>query len=128
MRLPGGFPSSFVMLYDSQNHRMHLAALNTKLCVAHRSGDPGAELGRVAGPLIYECQVYTVKAHYFVVPVQIRTEVLKMLQALPIDLTDEQRKGQMKKSQIGHVVMFLSKPEVENNRSNRRIARVGPAS
>ena len=48
-----------------------------------------------------------------------------MLQALPIDLTDEQRKGQMKKSQIGHVVMFLSKPEVENNRSNRRIARVG---
>ena len=58
-------------------------------------------------------------------PLQIRTEVLKMLQALPIDLTDEQRKGQMKKSQIGHVVMFLSKPEVENNRSNRRIARVG---
>ena len=51
-----------------------------------------------------------------------------MLQALPIDLTDEQRKGQMKKSQIGHVVMFLSKPEVENNRSNRRIARVGSAS
>ena len=51
-----------------------------------------------------------------------------MLQALPIDLTDEQRKGQMKKSQIGHVVMFLSKPEVENNRANRRIARVTPAS
>lgn len=56
---------------------------------------------------------------------QIRTEVLKMLQALPIDLTDEQRKSQMKKSQLGHVVMFLSKPEVEDNRPNRRIARVG---
>ena len=51
-----------------------------------------------------------------------------MLQSLPIDLTDEQRKSQMKKSQLGHVVMFLSKPEVEDNRANRRIARVHPLS
>lgn len=51
-----------------------------------------------------------------------------MLQSLPIDLTDEQRKSQMKKSQLGHVVMFLSKPEVEDNRANRRIARVNPSS
>ncbi len=57
---------------------------------------------------------------------QIRTEVLQMLQSLPIDLQDEQRKSQMKKSQLGHVVMFLSKPEVEDNRANRRIARVHP--
>jgi len=54
--------------------------------------------------------------------------VLKMLQSLPIDLTDEQRKSQMKKSQLGHVVMFLSKPEVEDNRANRRIAKVGTPS
>ena len=59
--------------------------------------------------------------------VQIRTEVLTMLQSLPIDLTDEQRKSQMKKSQLGHVVMFLSKPEVEDDRANRRIARVHPS-
>ena len=58
------------------------------------------------------------------VAAQIRTEVLKVLQLLPVDLTDEQRKSQMKKSQLGHVVMFLSKPEVEDNRANRRIARV----
>ena len=95
------------------------------MCIAYRSGGPSAEWGGLAGPLTCESQLYAAKAYCFSMPLQIRTEVLKMLQALPIDLTDEQRKGQMKKSQIGHVVMFLSKPEVENNRSNRRIARVG---
>ena len=72
------------------------------------------------------CSFSTLSLELTCVVAQIRTEVLKMLQSLPIDLTDEQRKSQMKKSQLGHVVMFLSKPEVEDNRANRRIARVSP--
>jgi hypothetical protein len=72
------------------------------------------------------CSFSTLSLNLTCVVAQIRTEVLKMLQSLPIDLTDEQRKSQMKKSQLGHVVMFLSKPEVEDNRANRRIARVSP--
>lgn len=72
------------------------------------------------------CSFSTLSMNLTCLVAQIRTEVLKMLQSLPIDLTDEQRKSQMKKSQLGHVVMFLSKPEVEDNRANRRIARVSP--
>lgn len=57
-------------------------------------------------------------------PVQVRTAVLQLLIALQIDLVDETRKGQLQKSGLGKVVMFLSKLPDETP-GNRRLAKVG---
>lgn len=57
---------------------------------------------------------------------QIRTAVLKMLQQLPIDVADSLRKEQLKKSELGKVVMFLYRLPDESQ-ANRRIAKVKPS-
>ena len=58
-----------------------------------------------------------------VVCTQVRTAVLQLLTALQIDLVDETRKGQLQKSGLGKVVMFLSKLPDETP-GNRRLAKV----
>ncbi|EIE24200.1 hypothetical protein COCSUDRAFT_65792 [Coccomyxa subellipsoidea C-169] len=52
----------------------------------------------------------------------IRTAVLKMLQQLPIEVADSLRKEQLKKSELGKVVMFLFRLPDESQ-ANRRIAK-----
>lgn len=54
---------------------------------------------------------------------QIRTAVLRMLQQLPIEVADGLRKEQLKKSELGKVVMFLYRLPDESQ-ANRRIAKV----
>ena len=51
-----------------------------------------------------------------------RTAVLKMLHKLPIDLSLEGRKEQLKKSELGKYVMFYSKLPDETL-PNRQLAR-----
>ena len=53
--------------------------------------------------------------------VRIRTELLRALQNLAIDLGDESRKDQMKRSGLGTAVMFLSRCPDETA-ANRRVA------
>ena len=53
---------------------------------------------------------------------QVRTAVFKMLQKLPIDLTLEGRKEQLKKSELGRYVMFYAKLPDETL-PNRQLAR-----
>jgi hypothetical protein len=48
--------------------------------------------------------------------------VLKLLHKLPIDLNQEGRKEQLKKSELGRYVMFYSKLP-EENLANRQLAR-----
>ncbi|BDA46112.1 Protein IWS1 homolog [Coccomyxa sp. Obi] len=54
--------------------------------------------------------------------IKIRTAVLRMLQQLPVDVADGLRKEQLKKSELGKVVMFLYRLPDESQ-SNRRIAK-----
>ncbi len=53
---------------------------------------------------------------------QVRTAVLSILQRLPIDLNQEGRKTQLKKSQLGRYVAFYSKLQDETL-ANRKLAR-----
>lgn len=53
---------------------------------------------------------------------QVRTAVLSMLHKLPIDLQQEGRKAQLKKSQLGRYIAFYSKLQDETL-SNRKLAR-----
>ena len=53
---------------------------------------------------------------------QVRTAVFKILQRLPIDLTLEGRKEQLKKSELGRYVMFYAKLPDETL-PNRQLAR-----
>ena len=53
---------------------------------------------------------------------QVRSAVLSMLHRLPIDLQQEGRKAQLKKSQLGRYVAFYSKLQDETL-ANRKLAR-----
>ena len=55
-------------------------------------------------------------------PLQVRTAVLSILQRLPLDLSQEGRKTQLKKSQLGRYVAFYSKLQDETL-ANRKLAR-----
>ncbi|KAK9810543.1 hypothetical protein WJX72_012470 [[Myrmecia] bisecta] len=54
--------------------------------------------------------------------IKVRSAVLRLLQQLPVDISDEGRKEQLKKSGLGKVVMFLFKLPDETP-ANRRIAK-----
>ncbi|KAL8112744.1 hypothetical protein AgCh_020159 [Apium graveolens] len=54
--------------------------------------------------------------------INIRAAILKILADFPIDLEQDERKEQLKKSGLGKVIMFLSRSEEETT-SNRRIAK-----
>ncbi|KAL2348883.1 hypothetical protein Fmac_002883 [Flemingia macrophylla] len=54
--------------------------------------------------------------------INIRTEILKILNDFPIDLEQYDRREQLKKSGLGKVIMFLSKSDEEIN-VNRKLAK-----
>lgn len=54
--------------------------------------------------------------------INIRTEILKILNDFPIDLEQYDRREQLKKSGLGKVIMFLSKSDEEIN-ANRKLAK-----
>ncbi|KAL8490237.1 hypothetical protein ACS0TY_025465 [Phlomoides rotata] len=54
--------------------------------------------------------------------INVRAAVLKILNDLPIDLEQYDRKEQLKKSGLGKVIMFLSKSDEETT-SNRKLAK-----
>ncbi|KAK7353970.1 hypothetical protein VNO80_19426 [Phaseolus coccineus] len=54
--------------------------------------------------------------------INIRTEILRILNEFPIDLEQYDRREQLKKSGLGKVIMFLSKSH-EENRLNRKLAK-----
>ncbi|CAJ1937006.1 unnamed protein product [Sphenostylis stenocarpa] len=54
--------------------------------------------------------------------INIRTEILKILNDFPIDLGQYDRREQLKKSGLGKVIMFLSKSDEEIN-VNRKLAK-----